>query len=612
MLKGTTNETGKASGAIQTANPLRFALTHRGKYCVRQEMLKRVVDLRTDQIVGGAGVAALALFSTLELLEVDALTFLRKMTGTGDDGVNEDVRVGMKSKVPRKANAEDPLRLEIDLDVLDVSQAEEDSMYNLRQAHKWEERGQCYHLLCVSTPNKWALRLGILLLSPLIVLWVVVLAIFVIPVAVLFEAKWAVLATPLDWRDLFHMPDFMPEIRVEKNPEPVDKDKVDTSRMILESAAYNWEGYPHNLDFGIYWFSCNNQCSKGPSSRFFDNSKPSVLYLHGWAPESTGRGFRETINWRIFNKEARNINEFKEANCIDLWIKRGYNVGIFYWDQLSDEPLPRVAERKIYNATAGRERMRWAKQQTDGSYLYTNADDLTNRCAADLAADEYIRHFQAFDKTGVLDGKDRSEFPHVQIVGHSLGSQLALEMYRKLLFMPHVYGERIWFPDQITLLDPYIGNGRKPYLPFHGSTVAHRVTETLNLLHELPFDVAIETFSTSLVRAISSSVPRLKSHTVFEKVDFAQVPWYNVGLRHVVAPHIYFCSILEMQHDPNETPRIRMEAHNDHSVVAEKLVKRRSEGPARSQAEHVDAENLRRKSEGPDNSDTTSSTIARI
>ena len=49
-----------------------------------------------------------------------------------------------------------------------------------------------------------------------------------------------------------------------------------------------------------------------------------MIYIHGYSPGTTKRGFRETINWREKDKGL-----FKSTNTLDLWIEKGYNCGIF-------------------------------------------------------------------------------------------------------------------------------------------------------------------------------------------------------------------------------------------------------------------------------------------
>jgi len=241
-----------------------------------------------------------------------------------------------------------------------------------------------------------------------------------------------------------------------------------------------------------------------------------------WENGGALRGFRETINW-ITNET--NPVEAEDVHSIDLWVHQGYNVGIFYWDQYSDEDKVEEAERKIYNATEG-SKMRWKRQNFDGSVIYIQ--NPSHLCASDTLVTEYLSHF---GNTNAL----------VHVVGHSLGTQMVLELSRKLpdISIPHAY------PTRITLLDPFFSKGKKSYSPFQGNTIPHRVAETLSLVTEGRPLVPIETYITSLCGSgvLGAYCPELKLKTVYHKVDMMQFPWHNVAHRHICAVHVYFCSM---------------------------------------------------------------------
>jgi hypothetical protein len=47
------------------------------------------------------------------------------------------------------------------------------------------------------------------------------------------------------------------------------------------------------MDVGLYWFGKGNICERaaepGKPGRFFDPSKPSVIYVHGFSRRTTAR-----------------------------------------------------------------------------------------------------------------------------------------------------------------------------------------------------------------------------------------------------------------------------------------------------------------------------------
>ena len=52
-------------------------------------------------------------------------------------------------------------------------------------------------------------------------------------------------------------------------------------------------------------------------------------------------------------------------DALPLWAARGWNVGIFYWNQFADDTLEE-AERKIHSANRTPAGMRWQKRFEDG------------------------------------------------------------------------------------------------------------------------------------------------------------------------------------------------------------------------------------------------------
>jgi len=107
---------------------------------------------------------------------------------------------------------------------------------------------------------------------------------------------------------------------------------------------------------------------------------------------------------------------------MDAWFDKGWNVGIFYWDQFSDEPHACDAERKIYS---NHMHLRWLSNLPEegpdylAELIFKNysgpAQSLADVCADNIAG---VMH----DYTG----------PEVRLVGHSMGTQLAIECARVL------------------------------------------------------------------------------------------------------------------------------------------------------------------------------------
>jgi pimeloyl-ACP methyl ester carboxylesterase len=199
------------------------------------------------------------------------------------------------------------------------------------------------------------------------------------------------------------------------------------------------------LDTGIYWFGLGNRSQKaevGVSNPFYDPSRPTVIYIHGWKMSSSVNGEpRETFNY------AQNQPTGVNVDLADAWIRSGWNIGIFYWDQLADELEVKHAEAKIWTATGPRG-MRWRKG--DGSYTTAGAP---RKSAAEVFADAYL--------SALRDQRN----PNIRLAGHSLGSQMVTRG-AKLVSDKVSAGEipDTLRPKRIALLDPFWSRGGKAYL----------------------------------------------------------------------------------------------------------------------------------------------------
>lgn len=157
------------------------------------------------------------------------------------------------------------------------------------------------------------------------------------------------------------------------------------------------------LDVNIYWYGPNNQNQRaiaGQANPYFNPSQPTILYIHGWQPGTTTALRRES-----FNRQAVNDN----ADVARAWLDRGWNVGIFYWNQLADEGEVKDAEAKIYtvNSSQFTNATRWR----DSSGAYRPGPALT-------VTQQFVNAYRS-----AMAGYTGSE---VRLAGHSLGAQLAI------------------------------------------------------------------------------------------------------------------------------------------------------------------------------------------
>ncbi|WP_375559714.1 copper amine oxidase N-terminal domain-containing protein [Bernardetia sp. OM2101] len=290
--------------------------------------------------------------------------------------------------------------------------------------------------------------------------------------------------------------------------------------------------YYDELDYGFYFFDSqptNNPggdavgCQKyvpGVANPFFDPSKPTIIYVHGNAPESVVNKSREDF---LLTDGGLNVQSH------NIWKQQGWNVAIFYWIQFADEGIAHSAppirvEKKIYdhNTDVG---MRW--KGSNGNFYVTTG--VTNRPIKNLFEEKYREIFY------------NGYSGEIRIVGNSLGGNLTmaglLEVYRN--------GGRL--PSRVTLMDPFWTPARSDVDPANVRKVnfdenVNSSDEYAGLSAELLAGrgVAIEYFRTSLLGAggLSARVGRTAAVTHFG----AEFLGNNHFRKHTVPVRQYFHS----------------------------------------------------------------------
>lgn len=195
-----------------------------------------------------------------------------------------------------------------------------------------------------------------------------------------------------------------------------------------------------NLDHGLYWFGYGDTWEKaipGHANAYFSNSKPTVIYIHGWQNGKTQAKNRETFN----RKDAGG----PDLDLAYAWLAAGYNVGILYWNQFADEAEVKDAEAKIWTASGPRA-MRW--RNSSGAYASG-----PNKSVGDLLFDHYKANMAGYSGS------------NIRILGHSLGNELAIVLTKKIsdAVTAGTLSSRL-LPKRVALLDPFYSNWPKSYL----------------------------------------------------------------------------------------------------------------------------------------------------
>lgn len=214
------------------------------------------------------------------------------------------------------------------------------------------------------------------------------------------------------------------------------------------------------LDTGIYWFGKGNVSQKyvkGVTNPYFNPTKPTMIYIHGWQKDNTKTLFRES-----FNPSKNDSKNGLNVNSADYWIDKGWNIGIYYWNQLADESEVKDAEAKIWT-TSGSKGMRWRK--VDGTYVTTGTPTVS---VSQLFVNDYISAMSGFTGSEIRFG------------GHSLGNQVvtnSTKIISDLINSGTIQSKLL--PNRVALFDPFWSKDSKSYLgnKWNGEVCRNYVTE---------------------------------------------------------------------------------------------------------------------------------------
>jgi pimeloyl-ACP methyl ester carboxylesterase len=291
------------------------------------------------------------------------------------------------------------------------------------------------------------------------------------------------------------------------------------------------------LDYGLHWVSTTDNGvqiqSKAveqdgavisqSSADYYDDSKPTVIYFHGWQSGSSEYNYR---------RENFTFADNGDSNSMASWKNRGWNVGVFYWNQFADEDEVKDAEAKIWSAN-GPKGMRYFLN--DGS---SSTGLSPNKSVGELAS-EQISAALANNTSG-----------NIRFAGHSLGNQLAV--YAADLINDAVntgsVSENV-MPNRIALLDPFWSQDSKSYLgdangdgsnDWVGEKTRWAITDMIN-----DRDVAIEWYKSSAIFDlwIGDQNTALEKIVNLNSLRFWYLDATDITGKHVNARHWYFQSM---------------------------------------------------------------------
>jgi pimeloyl-ACP methyl ester carboxylesterase len=273
------------------------------------------------------------------------------------------------------------------------------------------------------------------------------------------------------------------------------------------------------LDVNLYWYgpgNANERAITGQSNPWYSATKPTIIFIHGWQNGTTQRRFRES-----FNRQSTNNN----PDVARGWIDRGWNVGIFYWNQLADEGEVKDAEAKIY--TVDKTKFTNATRWRDSNGVYRAGPNLT-------VTQQFVNAYK--NAMANYSGNE------VRLAGHSLGAQLAVTA-ASALWREGKAGTLAAnkVPKRVVLLDHAYLNGPHGWINDQWTGEVGRA-----LVRENRGDIAYENYRSS--GSTSNGFIGDNNQGLIDMTAFVEIrPWmfgaFDFANKHVFAVGHYFESI---------------------------------------------------------------------
>lgn len=212
-------------------------------------------------------------------------------------------------------------------------------------------------------------------------------------------------------------------------------------------------GYPFELDVSIRWFYMDagqmiksiKSCLNGtnPDDPYLlevgaiRQNANTLIMTHGLSPEYT-------VNRKRFGEE----DGF--GDLASIWLAKGWNFGIFHWEQLSDNDVHRFmrSESNIYSPAYYTTMEYKHALRNNGLLVYSDIE--TGESVTDMFMRLYAAHFVRFPKHPDAE---------IRLGGHSLGGQLIISVAHAISNNPYIADK----PDRVFVLDMVISSGIKGF-----------------------------------------------------------------------------------------------------------------------------------------------------
>lgn len=204
-----------------------------------------------------------------------------------------------------------------------------------------------------------------------------------------------------------------------------------------------------SLDYGLYWYDNESRVPKkaGTSGANFDPDKPTIIFTHGMKINE-GYNRRDLVSlWAATNGEFTGKG-YAPYMYFDQYyqvlLDMGYNVGQFYWNQLSEVSIDQ--DVRIWTS------------DIPGGLSYYVSNEAGQRVQGDPT-------YNPQQSVAVLAGEaikaglgSNYKMPW-RLIGHSMGGQLVSATTQNLVYQykQGLIGANL-LPERVSLIDPYLCN----------------------------------------------------------------------------------------------------------------------------------------------------------
>jgi hypothetical protein len=205
-----------------------------------------------------------------------------------------------------------------------------------------------------------------------------------------------------------------------------------------------------------YWSTKNSYDKQLEQEGYFDPSKPTLFFIHGWQPGTVEKKVRFDLCYQ-YKKTSKTYSDV--YNILQYWKNHGWNVGIFYWNQFADEYYIPTIESKLYKQ-ANNEEPRWRYINAAGKVNYCSSSSSKTCMALPRDQNGQASSVNELAYIAYLNAFPQGYHQKVKVVGFSLGTQIAIQLTDLLL-----HNQDAVQPSQLVLLDPFFSIRRASGVP---------------------------------------------------------------------------------------------------------------------------------------------------